>query len=103
MDTAGGNARKLVSREGLYFYHPAWYAGRQRILYLLAHDVAGYSGLADASLESLDLGTNRSLTLRTPCLDFAVVPGGRIVYAEGSSLWTIPTDAQTAEPTGPPR
>jgi serine/threonine protein kinase/DNA-binding winged helix-turn-helix (wHTH) protein/Tol biopolymer transport system component len=103
MDTAEGNAKKLVSREGFYFYHPAWYAGRQRILYLLAHDVVGYSGLADASLESLDLKTGQALTVCKPCLDFGVAPGERIVYSDGSSLWAVPVDTQTSQPTGPPR
>jgi serine/threonine protein kinase/Tol biopolymer transport system component len=103
MDKAGGNARKLFSKVGFYFYHPAWYAGRHRILYLLAHDVVGYSGLADASLESLDLKTGQSLTVCRPCIDFGLVPDGRLIYADGSSLWTVPIDTQTSQPTGPPR
>jgi serine/threonine protein kinase len=100
MDTTGGNARKLLSRDGFYFYHPAWYAGRGRILYLLAHEVSGASPPPDASLQSLDLETGQSLTVCNPCMEFGVLPDGRLIYAAGdSSLWQVPIDARTARPT----
>jgi Tol biopolymer transport system component len=102
-DANGENARKLVSKDGLYLYHPAWYAGRQRILYLLAHDVSGGSAIADASLESLDLKTGQSLTVCKPCIEFGLPPDGRLIYATNLFLWRVPIDAQTAQPTGPPR
>jgi len=104
MDTSGGNARKLVSKDGLNFYHPAWYAGRRRILYALVHEVVGSSGLDDASLESLDLETGQTLTVCNPCLEFGVLPDGRLIYAaRDSSLWEVTIDARTARPTGRPR
>jgi eukaryotic-like serine/threonine-protein kinase len=103
MDTTGGNARKLVSKDGLYFYHPAWYAGQQRILYLLAHNVSGGSAIADASLESLDLKTGQSLTVCQACIEFGLLPDGHLIYATDSFLWKVPIDAQTAQPTGQPR
>jgi len=100
MDTTGGNARKLLSRDGLYFYHPAWYAGRGRILYVLAHEVSGASPPLDASLESLDLETGQSLTVCNPCTEFGVLPDGRLIYARGDgSLWEVRIDARTARPT----
>jgi serine/threonine protein kinase len=104
MDTTGENARKLLSRDGLYFYHPAWYAGRGRILYLLAHEVSGASPPPDASLESLDLETGQSLTVCNPCREFGVLPDGRLIYAaRDSSLWEVRIDARTARPTARPR
>jgi serine/threonine protein kinase len=103
MDTSGGNARKLVSKDGFYFYHPTWYAGRERILYLLGHHVSGDSAVADASLESLDLKTGQSLTVCKSCMEFVLVPDGRLIYATGSFFWKVPIDAQTAQPTGQPR
>jgi serine/threonine protein kinase len=103
MDSTGGNARKLVSKEGFYFYHPAWYAGRQRILYLLANHVSGGSAVADASLESLDLKTGQSLNVCDPCVEFSVLPDGHIIYATNSSLWKVAIDARTAQPAGSPR
>ncbi len=103
IDSTGGNARKLVSRDGLYFYHPAWYAGRQRILYVLAHQVLGESEIEDASLESLDLDTGQSLTVCKPCAEFVMLPDGRLIYSAHSSLWEVPIDARTARPTAPPR
>jgi serine/threonine protein kinase len=102
MDTTGGNARKLVSKDGTYFYHPAWYAGRQRILYLLAHHVSAESAVEDASVESLDLKTGQSLTLCKPCTEFGLLPDERLIYTTDSFLWKVPIDAQTAQPTGRP-
>ena len=102
MDPTGGNARKLHSKGGLYFYHPAWYAGRQRILYLAAHDVSGGSAVTDASLESLDLKTGQSITVCKPCIEFGLLPGGRLLYSTNTLLWKLPIDAETAKPTGPP-
>ena len=104
IDSTGGNARKLVSRDGLYFYHPAWYAGRQRILYLLAHQVTGEYEFEDASLESLDLETGQSLTVCKPCEQFVVLPDERLFYSDaGPFLWEVPIDARTARPTSRPR
>ncbi len=103
MDKAGGNARKLVAREGLYFYHPAWYAGRERILYLLADHVSGGSAVADASVESLDLKTGETITVCKPCIEFGLLPDGHLLYSTNSSLWKVPIDAQTARPAGDPR
>ena len=100
MDTTGENARKLLSHDGPYFYHPAWYAGRRRILYQLN----GAPGHSDPSLESLDPETGQSLTVYTPCWEFCVLPDGRLIYATGDPwLWEVPIDAQTARPTGRPR
>jgi Tol biopolymer transport system component len=100
MDTSGGNARRLASRDGLYFYHPAWYAGRQQILYQLVHEVTGNSAFS-YSLESLDLETGQSLTVCNRCAEFSVLPDGRLIYAtQDSSLWEVPIDARTARPTG---
>jgi Tol biopolymer transport system component len=103
MDATGENARKLLSRNGFYLYHPAWYAGRQRILYLQADHVSADSEVADASLESLDLETAQSLTVCKPCTEFGLLPDGHLIYATDSSLWKIPIDARTARPTGQPR
>jgi serine/threonine protein kinase len=103
MDANGGNARKLISKDGLFLYHPAWYAGQQRILYLLAHDVSGGSAIANASLESLDLRTGQTLTVCQLCSEFSLLPDGHLVYETNASLWKVPIDAQTAQPTGKPR
>jgi len=103
MDTTGENARKLASKDGFYFYHPAWYAGRQRILYLLANHVSGGSAVADASLESLDLKSGQLLTVCNPCMEFSLLPGGHLIYATNSFVWKVPIDEKTARPTGPPR
>jgi serine/threonine protein kinase len=102
MDSTGGDARKLVSRDGFYFYHPVWYAGQQRILYLLAHDVSGGSAIANASLQSLDLKTSQSLTVCEPCVEFALLSDGRLIYATDSSSWKVSIDDKTAQPTGAP-
>jgi serine/threonine protein kinase len=101
-DTNGGNARKLISKDGLYLYHPAWFAGRQRILYLIAHDLSGGSAVANGSLESVDLKTGQSLTVRQPCIEFGLLPDGHLIYATDSLLWKVAIDDQTAQPTGPP-
>jgi serine/threonine protein kinase/Tol biopolymer transport system component len=99
MDTTGENAKKLLSQDGPYFYHPAWYAGRRRILYQLN----GALGHSDSSLESLDPETGQSLNVCTPCWEFCVLPDGRLVYNSGDPwLWEVPIDAQTARPTGRP-
>ena len=103
MDTSGGNARKLVSRDGFYFYHPAWFAGQQRILYLLAHNVSGGSAVADASLESLDLKTAQLLTVCQACIEFSLMPDGHLIYATDSFLWKVSIDSQTAQPIGESR
>ncbi len=102
-DTDGGNARKLVSKDGLYLYHPAWYAGRQRILYLVAHDLSGGSAVADGWLESLDLKSGESLTVCKPCMEFVQVPDGHLIYTTGSRLWKVKIDERTAQLTGNPR
>jgi serine/threonine protein kinase len=102
MDASGGNARKLLSRDDAYFYHPAWYAGRKRILYLVSHNVSRGSAVADASLESLDPQTGESLTVCNPCMEFGLLPDGRLLYTTESSVWKIPIDAQTARPVGSP-
>jgi Tol biopolymer transport system component len=101
-DVNGGNARKLVAKDGFYLYHPAWYAGRQRILYLLSHELSGGSAVADASLESLDLRTGQSLTVCKPCVEFALLSDGRLIYATNSLLWKVAIDERTAQPTGAP-
>ncbi|HEV8043160.1 MAG TPA: protein kinase [Bryobacteraceae bacterium] len=103
MDTTGENARKLFSKEGLYFDQPAWYAGRRRILYLAEGGDAPFGPVG--SLESLDLETGQSLTVCKPCADFRVLPDGRLIYVANDlvSLWEVPIDAQTAQPTGSPR
>ena len=104
MDTSGGNARKLLSKDGLYFYHPAWYAGRRRVLYLLVRQLNGAPTLPDTSLESLDLETGQSLTVCKPCREFGVLPEGRLIYTTKDPwLWEVPIDARTAQPTGRPR
>ena len=103
MDSTGGNERKLVSKNGAYFYHPAWYAGVHRILYLLSEELSDGSAVANASLESLDLKTDLSLTVCKPCMEFELLPDGRLLYSAGANFWTVPVDAQTAAPTGPPR
>ena len=104
MDTTGGNARKLLSKDGLYFYHPAWYAGRRRVLYLLVRQLNGAPTLPDTSLESLDLETGQSLTVCKPCREFGVLPEGRLIYTTKDPwLWEVPIDARTAQPTGRPR
>jgi serine/threonine protein kinase len=102
MDTSGENARKLFSKEGLYFDRPAWYAGRSRILYLAE---GGDAPFGPGSLESLDLATGQSLTVCKPCADFRVLPDRRLIYVANDlvSLWEVPIDAQTARPTGGPR
>ena len=64
MDATGGNARKLVSRDGFYFYHTVWYAGGHRILYLLTRNLTGDFLVEHAALESLDLKTGQSLTVQ---------------------------------------
>jgi serine/threonine protein kinase/Tol biopolymer transport system component len=103
MDTSGGNARKLFSKEGLHFDQSAWFAGRRRILYLAegADTAAG----PVRSLESLDLETGQSLTVCNTCVDFVVLPDGRLIYDSNDlvALWELPIDAQTARPTGSPR
>jgi len=102
MEANGQSARKLVSKDGFHFYHPAWYAGRGRILYLsvLDHDVNGGA----FALESLDLETGQSFSVRKPCAEFGVLPDGHIVYAaDDASLWEVPVDARTARPIGPAR
>jgi serine/threonine protein kinase len=103
MDTNGENARKLFSKEGLYFDQPAWYAGRRRILYLAEGGDAPFGPVG--SLESLDLETGQSLTVCKPCTDFRVLPDRRLIYVANDlvSLWEVPIDAQTARPTGGPR
>ena len=102
-DTDGGNARKLVSKDGLYLYHPTWYAGRQRILYLASHDLSGGSAVADAWLESLDVRSGESLTVCKPCMEFLPLPDGHLIYATGSDLWKVKIDERTAQPTDTPR
>jgi eukaryotic-like serine/threonine-protein kinase len=103
MDTSGGNARKLFSKEGLHFDQAAWYAGRRRILYLAEGEdtAAGPVG----SLESLDLETGQSLTVCKPCMDFKVLTDGRLIYVANDlvSLWEVPIDPRTARPTDRPR
>ena len=103
MDTGGENSRKLFSKEGLHFDRPAWYAGRRRILYL-AEGAETSAGPA-RSLESLDLDTGQSLTVCKDCVDFSVLPDGRLIYVTNdlASLWEVPIDAQTARPIGSPR
>ena len=103
MDAAGGNARKLVAKDGLYFYHPAWYAGQQRVLYLAAHQVSGGYAVEHGSLESLDLKSGNSLSICSPCDEFAPMSEGRLIYGSDSSFWKISVDAQTAQPTGHPQ
>lgn len=103
MNAAGGNARILVSKAGFYFYHPVWYAGRQRIFYLVANHVTGDSVVQDASLESLDLKTGQFSTVRKSCSEFGLLPDGGLILAADSLLWKVPIDAQTALPTGQPR
>jgi Tol biopolymer transport system component len=98
MDTAGGNARKLVSREGLYFYHPVWYAGGERILYLVTNHVSGGYRVGDGLLQSLDLKTGQDLTVCNPCLEFALTPDGHLIYATNSLLWKVRINARTARP-----
>jgi serine/threonine protein kinase len=102
MDATGANARKLIARDDLYLYHPAWYAGRHRILYLLSHDVSRNSAVAGASLESLDIETGESLTVCNPCMEFALLPGDRLLYTSASSAWKVPIDPRTARPLSAP-
>src|SRR5579862_582519 len=104
MDKSGENARKLISRDGLYFYNPAWCAGRRKVLYLLAHELSGPLPSPDATLESWDLETGRSVTVSKLCREFVVLPGERLLYvAHDDSLWEAPFDPQTSQPMGLPR
>jgi serine/threonine protein kinase/Tol biopolymer transport system component len=104
MDSNGENAKKLFSKEGVHFDQPAWFAGKKRILYLARRPNDASASVTD-SLQSLDFETGQSLTVCNPCTNYGVLPDGRIVYVANDlvSLWEVPIDARTAQPTGPPR